>query len=118
MVLSQIRFSPSRNAMPPKKLHKTLKALANDHLPRAPIAKEAQRRIEELGLSRAQAAVLVNDAASQISRLMTGHVNEFSADRLVGMLVGLGSDVELIIRHPKGRRRRGKVAVRAERARG
>jgi len=103
--------------MPPKKLHKTLKALANDHLPRAPIARETQRRIDELGLSRADAAVLVDDAASQISRLMTGHVNEFSADRLVGMLVGLGSDVELIIRHPNGRRRRGKVTVRAERTR-
>lgn len=103
--------------MPPKKLHKTLKALANDHLPRAPIAREAQRRINELGLTRAEAAILVDDAASQISRLMTGHVNEFSADRLVGMLVGLGSDVEMIIRHPKGRRRRGKVVVRAERSR-
>lgn len=112
-----VRLSPSRNAMPSKKLHKTLKALKNDHLPRAPIAKEAQRRIEELGLSRAQAAILVDDAASQISRLMTGHVNEFSADRLVGMLVGLGSDVEMVIRHPRGRKRRGKVTVKSTRAR-
>jgi hypothetical protein len=29
------------------------------------------------------------------------------------MLTGLGSDVEVIIRHPKGRKGRGKVRVRA-----
>ena len=109
--------------MPPKSQKKTRQAkkarqaLANDHLPRAPFAREAQRRILELGLTRAQAAVLVDDAASQISRLMTGHVHEFSADRLVGMLVGLGSDVEVLIRHPAGRRRRGKVTVSAKRSR-
>lgn len=108
--------------MPPKpskaqKAQKARKALANDHLPRAPLAREAQRRIEDLGLTRAQAAVLVNDAASQISRLMTGHVHEFSADRLVGMLVGLGSDVDVVIRHPSGKRRKGKVTVTARKAR-
>jgi predicted XRE-type DNA-binding protein len=101
--------------MPIQPSPKARKAIAKDHLPRGPIARETQWRIEDLGLTRAQAALLVKDAASQLSRLMTGHVHEFSADRLIGMLVGLGSDVEVIIRHPKGRKGKGKVSVRAVR---
>lgn len=90
-------------------------AIAEDHLPRGPIARELQWRIQDLGLTRAEAALIVKDAASQMSRLMTGHVHEFSADRLVGMLAALGSDVEVTIRHPKGRKGRGKVRVRSVR---
>lgn len=74
-----------------------------------------QWRIENLGLTRAAAALIVRDAASQLSRLMNGHIHEFSADRLVGMLTQLGSDIEVAIRHPKGRERRGGVTVRAVR---
>ena len=61
-------------------------ALEKEHLSRRTIAREVQWRIESLGLTRAVAALIVKDAASQLSRLMTGHVHEFSADRLVGML--------------------------------
>lgn len=103
--------------MPPRLTPKARKILARDHLPRAPIGREVQRRVLDLGLTRAQAAVLVRDAASQLSRLMVGHLHEFSADRLVGMLVRLGSDVEVVIRHPRGRRRAGNVRVRVMRER-
>ena len=44
---------------------------------------------------------------------MTGHIADFSADRLVKMLVRLGSDVTITIRHSKGMGRRGKVRIRS-----
>lgn len=86
--------------------------LKADAIPRDALAAELQKRIEQLGLSRNDAAVAVGDAASQMSRLMTGHVTDFSADRLVKMLTRLGSDVILTIRHRHTRRRaQGKVRV-------
>ena len=89
-------------------------SLRNDSIPRALLAKELQKRINQLGLSRNDAAIAVGDAASQMSRLMTGHITDFSADRLVKMLLRLGSDVTVTIRHPAGSgKKRGKVRVRA-----
>lgn len=86
---------------------------ARDHLPRIPLAREVQRRIEQLRLTRAQAARTLGDADAQLSRLMNGHVHAFSANRLVGMLMRLGVDVEVVIRHPRQPKRRGKVSIRA-----
>jgi predicted XRE-type DNA-binding protein len=87
-------------------------ALRNDSIPRSLLARELQKRITQLGLSRNDAAIAVGDAASQMSRLMTGHITDFSADRLVKMLLRLGSDVTIIVRHSSGMKKRGKVRVR------
>jgi predicted XRE-type DNA-binding protein len=81
------------------------------------LAREVQHRIEQFGLSRAQAAVMAGDAATQISRLMTGHVSEFSADRLVRILLRLGSDVEIVVRHGRRLGKRGQVRFTARRVR-
>jgi predicted XRE-type DNA-binding protein len=86
-------------------------SLRNDSIPRAELARELQKRINQLGLSRNDAAIAVGDAASQMSRLMTGHITDFSADRLVKMLLRLGSDVTITIRHGNAKKR-GKVRVR------
>lgn len=86
--------------------------LKRDRLPRKPIGKAVQKRIRDLKLSRAEAALRVNDAASQMSRLMTDHFDEFSADRMVGFLLDLGCNVQLTIGMPSSTRR-GKVRVTA-----
>lgn len=99
--------------MPVRPSSRAREKTARDHLPRLPLAREVQRRIETLGLTRVQAARIVRDADSQLSRLMSGHVHDFSADRLVGMLVSLGVDVEVVIRHPRPPKRHGKVSIRA-----
>ncbi len=83
-------------------------------IPRALLALEVRRRIETFGLSRNVAAVVVGDAASQMSRLMTGHANEFSAERLVSFLQRLGSNVTISIQHARRLGRRGKVRVRVD----
>jgi predicted XRE-type DNA-binding protein len=86
--------------------------LARDTIPRRILGYEVRRLILKFGLSREVAAVVVDDAASQMSRLMVGHYREFSADRLVRMLLRLGSDVTIVIQHPPKLGRRGRVRVK------
>ena len=95
-----------------KKSGRSGASLRNDSIPRSLLARELQKRITQLGLSRNDAAIAVGDAASQMSRLMTGHITDFSADRLVKMLLRLGSDVTITVRHGANARKRGKVRVK------
>lgn len=93
------------------------KILAKDALPRRPIAEAIRKEAKRRGLSRDNLGKLVNDAASQMSRLMTGHDVEFSADRLVHHVVCLGGVVDVTVRLPKrGPYRRGRCRVRVVRA--
>ena len=85
--------------------------MAKDSIPRSVLGRELQRRINAFGLSRDAAAKLVDDAASQMSRLMTGHIEEFSADRLVKMLLRLGTDVDISLRHSTRLGKRGRVRI-------
>jgi predicted XRE-type DNA-binding protein len=95
-----------------RKSARTGASLRNDSIPRSLLARELQKRITQLGLSRNDAAIAVGDAASQMSRLMTGHITDFSADRLVKMLLRLGSDVTITVRHGSNAKKRGKVRVK------
>lgn len=87
-------------------------SLRRDTIPRAFLGKEVQRQINKFGLSRETAARLVDDAASQMSRVMTGHFADFSADRLAKFLTRLGSDVTIVVRHAAKLGKRGKVRVK------
>jgi predicted XRE-type DNA-binding protein len=88
---------------------KRKKSRGGDNI-RALLFDQVQARISELNLSRNDAAAIVNDAASQMSRLMTGHVEEFSTDRLVDFLLRLGCDVRVMVNRKK-RGARGKVKL-------
>lgn len=87
--------------------------LRSDAIPRRFLGLELQRRIRQLGLSRAEVAVIVDDADSQVSRLMNGHFGEFSQDRLVKWLTRLGSGVQVSVQHPWNpkSRARGRVVT-------
>jgi len=80
-------------------------------IPKEPLAREIRRLIEERGLTQADAAVLVRDAASQLSLLLSGKLRGFSIDRLVRTLLYLGRDVELVVRPSAARRRRREATV-------
>jgi len=98
-----------------KTAHRSRKAAAslrNDALPRASLARAVQERVKAFGLSQTLAAKIVDDAATQISRLMNNHFDEFSADRLARMLLRLGSDITVTIRHASRLGRRGRAVVR------
>ena len=81
-------------------------------IPKEPLAREIRRLVLERGLSQAQTAVIVQDAASQLSLLLSGKLRGFSVDRLVRTLLRLGRDVELVVRPSKGRRRARQATVR------
>jgi predicted XRE-type DNA-binding protein len=91
---------------------KAAAALKRDAISRTLLAREVQRQLKTLGLTQTMAARIVNDAATQMSRLMNGHFVEFSADRLVRMLLRLGSDVTVTIKHAPRLGRRGRAHVR------
>ncbi len=79
-------------------------------IPKEPLAREIKRLVTEKGLSQADAAVIVQDAASQLSLLLSGKLRGFSAERLVRTLLRLGRDVEIIVR-PAARPQRARHAV-------
>jgi predicted XRE-type DNA-binding protein len=95
-----------------KMVQRAFETLANDTIPRRKLAAAVQKVVNRFDLTRAETALQVKDAASQMSRLLTGHVGEFSADRLAGYLVALGADVDITIKLPTKRtKKRGKVRV-------
>jgi len=89
-------------------------ALRRDAISRMTLAAAVQTQIDRFGLSRNAAAVVVRDAPSQVSRLMTGHAEEFSADRLVAWLLRLGSDVTVTIHQGRRLGKRGKVRIQID----
>ena len=69
--------------MPRKSPRAHAAALRSDPISRMTLTHEVQRQIKTFGLNQAMAAKFLDDAATQINRLMNGHAEEFSADRLV-----------------------------------
>jgi predicted XRE-type DNA-binding protein len=79
-------------------------------IPKEPLAREIRRLVNEKGLSQADAAVVVQDAASQLSLLLSGKLRGFSVDRLVRTLLRLGREVEVVVK-PSARLHRPKQAT-------
>lgn len=86
------------------------RSIALNFIDKKPLAKEVARILEQRGLSQADAAEIMDDAASQVSLVVNGHLSGFSAERLIRMLMRLGRNVE--IRIAKGGRKTGRVGVR------
>ena len=83
-----------------------------DSISRGQLGLELQRQITRLGLSRRVAAMVLSDAETRISRLMKGHFREFSVERLVGMLLRLGSEVTITIRHQPRLGKKSRATIR------
>lgn len=97
-----------------KKAVKRESPLKKDTISRQFLGRQLQRQINRFGLSRAKAGLIVKDAASQMSRLMTNHFEEFSADRLATMLTRLGSDITITVKHPRALGKKGRVRMEAK----
>lgn len=80
-------------------------------IPKEPLAREIRRLVVEKGLSRVAAAALVGQAASQISVIFSGQLHGYSSDRLLKVLLGLGRDVDIVIRPTRGDRSTGRLRV-------
>ena len=81
-------------------------------VPKEPLAGAVASIIRDLDLTQREAGLLVGEAPSQMSLLLSGKLRGFSSDRLIRMLLRLGRDVEMVLRAPKtGGKRVGKVRV-------
>jgi predicted XRE-type DNA-binding protein len=87
------------------------RTLADKVIPREQLAREIALLIDERALTQAAAARLVNDSPSQLSLLLNGTLDGFSAERLVRMLTLLGVNVEIVLRRTPATAP-GKVRVR------
>ena len=85
------------------------RATAESVIPKAVLAKEIARILEDQELTQTEAAYIMRDAPSQISLVVTGKLRGFSTERLLRMLARLGRDIDIVIRPSKGKS--GKVTV-------
>lgn len=85
------------------------RAVSEELIKKAPIAKEIARILDKRGLTQTEASYIVKDAPSQLSLITTGKLAGFSAERLLRTLTRLGRDVEITIR--PARQRSGAVRV-------
>ena len=100
--------------MPPRKRSTSKKARAhseNEVISKARLADEIKKVIAEKGLTQTAAAAVAREAQSQMSLVMSGHLQGFSANRLIRILLRLGRDVEIIIRRAGVPRRGGRVKI-------
>ena len=88
---------------------------AGDERVKRVLATAIAQTLKERQLTQSAAARIMQDAASQVSLVVCGHLRGFSVERLMRMLARLGRDVEITV-HP--RRAKGRAKVWAQTATG
>ena len=68
----------------------------DEELYRADLVLQFVRVLRQRGLTQARAAKILGVSRSNISRLIHGHDEDFSIDRLLRFLTALGVDVEIV----------------------
>ena len=113
--ISQPDHMPTKRRPSRARVAKPVKPIPPQPPLRSKLADEARRQIDwYFAGNRGVAANVVDDAATQVSRLMTGHAEEFSAERLLTWLERMGSEITIAIRRAPARGQRGKIRVRIE----
>jgi predicted XRE-type DNA-binding protein len=70
-----------------------------------------QETIRERGWKQAEAAERLGIDQAKVSKLLSGQMAGFSAERLVHWLARLGRDIEVTVRPASRNRRRGRVTA-------
>jgi predicted XRE-type DNA-binding protein len=86
---------------------------ADEHALKADVVIRLAKLIESKGLSQTKVARLISISQPDLSRLLRGHFDGFSMDRLLQAFLALGSDVEIRVKKPVGNRH-GKARVLSE----
>jgi predicted XRE-type DNA-binding protein len=81
-----------------------------EHLAKAAIAYRIMQTIRARRLTQIRAARIMGIDQPKISRLLHGHLREFSTERLLRFATRLGQDVEIVMRTPR-RARAGRLRV-------
>ena len=82
-----------------------------EHLAKAELASRIGEAIRQKRLSQAATAGLLGIDQPKVSRLLRGHLTNFSAERLIHFLNRLGRDVEIVVKPTPRSRRVGHVRV-------
>jgi predicted XRE-type DNA-binding protein len=82
-----------------------------EHLAKAELASRINEVIQQRRLTQAVTAELLGIDQPKVSRLMRGHLTNFSTDRLMHFLTLLGRDVEIVVKPIPRSRRVGHVRV-------
>ena len=80
---------------------------------KASLARQVVEALCMNGRTQLAAAETLGIDQPKVSRLLNGHLAEFSTERLLRFLTLLGSDVEIVVRRPitSGRRQTGRLRV-------
>jgi len=85
---------------------------ADAHLLKAELVSRIDQIIRERRLTQARVAEMLGISQPDVSRLLRGNFRDYSVERLLRLLTGLGRDVEIVIRKPRARRR-GRLSIQA-----
>ena len=84
-----------------------------ERLAKAQLAHAISQVIEERGLTQRAAAALMGIDQPKVSHILRGRLADFSTERLMGFLTGLGRDVEIVVKMPPRSRKKGRLRVAA-----
>lgn len=84
-----------------------------ERLAKAQLAYAISRAIKERGLTQRAAAALMGIDQPKVSHVLRGRLADFSTERLMGFLTGLGRDIEIVVKMPPRSRKKGRLRVAA-----
>src|SRR3569623_1185732 len=77
----------------------------DERLAKAELALAISRAIKERELTQREAAALIGIDQPKVSHILRGRLADFSTERLMSFLMGLGQDLEIVVRPaPKSRK--------------
>jgi predicted XRE-type DNA-binding protein len=86
---------------------------ADAHLLKAQLVSRIDGIIRRRKLTQAKAAELLGLSQPDISRLLRGHLRDFSLERLLRLLMALDRDVEIVIKRKPRSRARSQLHITA-----
>lgn len=85
----------------------------DERLAKAELARAISQVIKERGLTQREAAALMGIDQPKVSHVLRGRLADFSTERLLSFLIGLGRDIEIVVRPAPKSRKRGRLHVAA-----
>src|SRR5438093_6304108 len=85
-----------------------------EELAKAQLASRIREIVRASRLTQVAAAAVMGIDQPKVSALLNGRISNFSSERLMRLLNGLGQDVEIVVKTKPRRRQRGRVRVGEE----
>lgn len=83
----------------------------DERLAKAELARAISQVIKERGLTQRDAGALMGIDQPKVSHVLRGRLADFSTERLLSFLIGLGRDIEIVVRPAPKSRKRGRLHV-------